>query len=84
MKYCHFLESLSNNYCMYPKLTVNLKDSAICNCNISSCLSYRYRLEDYDGKMLTEAESIRHKLPAYISPYTYKDWGTGVCSYGLL
>lgn len=37
----------------------------------------RYRLEDYEGKMLAEAESIRHKLPAYVSPYTYKDWGTG-------
>ena len=40
--------------------------------------SCRYRLEDFEGKMLSEAESIRHKLPAYISPYTYKDWGTGV------
>ena len=39
---------------------------------------FRYRLEDYEGKMLTEAESIRHKLPPFISPYTYKDWGTGV------
>lgn len=37
----------------------------------------RYRLEDYEGKMLSEAESIRHKLPPFISPYTYKDWGTG-------
>lgn len=39
---------------------------------------YRYNLEDYDGKMLTEAESIRHKLPPFVSPYTWKDWNTGV------
>lgn len=37
----------------------------------------RYHLEDYDGKMLSDAESIKHKLPAFISPYTWKDWGTG-------
>lgn len=37
----------------------------------------RYNLEDFDGKMLTEAESIRHKLPPFVSAYTWKDWGTG-------
>ncbi|KAH3705072.1 enhancer of polycomb homolog 1-like [Dreissena polymorpha] len=37
----------------------------------------RYQLEDYDGTMLTEAESIRHKLPPFVSPYTWKDWNTG-------
>ncbi|XP_045207305.1 enhancer of polycomb homolog 1-like [Mercenaria mercenaria] len=37
----------------------------------------RYNLEDYDGKMLSDAESIRHKLPPFVSAYTWKDWGTG-------
>ncbi|KAL4229035.1 Glycosyltransferase 64 protein C4 [Mactra antiquata] len=37
----------------------------------------RYNLEDFEGRMLTEAESIRHKLPPFVSAYTWKDWGTG-------
>lgn len=41
-------------------------------------LIFRYNLEDYDGKMLADAESIRHKLPPFVSPYTWKDWNTGV------
>lgn len=31
----------------------------------------RYAAEDYEGKMLEEAEALRHKMPAFLSPYTY-------------
>ncbi|XP_052804773.1 enhancer of polycomb homolog 1-like [Mya arenaria] len=37
----------------------------------------RYNLEDFEGNNLREAESIRHKLPPFVSPYTWKDWNTG-------
>ncbi|XP_076093763.1 enhancer of polycomb homolog 1-like isoform X2 [Mytilus galloprovincialis] len=31
----------------------------------------RYAAEDYEGKMLEEAEALRHKMPSFLSPYTY-------------
>ncbi|KAJ8307466.1 hypothetical protein KUTeg_015550 [Tegillarca granosa] len=39
----------------------------------------RYHLEDYEGKLLEEAEAIRHKLPSFIPPMLYSraDWGHG-------
>lgn len=39
----------------------------------------RFQGEDFEGKMLQEAESIRHKLPLFVPPSSYT-WppGTGV------
>lgn len=31
----------------------------------------RYAAEDFEGKMLEEAEALRHKMPSFLSPYTY-------------
>lgn len=35
----------------------------------------RFQGEDFEGKMLQEAESIRHKLPLFVPP-SYS-WGAG-------
>ncbi|XP_062566237.1 enhancer of polycomb homolog 1-like [Saccostrea cucullata] len=40
----------------------------------------RYQGEDFEGKMLQEAESIRHKLPLFIPPYS---WGAGSAEEGV-
>ena len=37
----------------------------------------RYQLEDYEGKMLQEAEAIRHKMPSFTLPI-YSSWGRGL------
>ncbi|KAL3836282.1 hypothetical protein ACJMK2_021719 [Sinanodonta woodiana] len=38
-------------------------------------LEKRYGMEDFEGRLLEEAEAIRHKLPPFIPPFSYKDWG---------
>ncbi|KAK3105710.1 hypothetical protein FSP39_003940 [Pinctada imbricata] len=37
----------------------------------------RYQLEDYEGKMLQDAEAIRHKMPSFTLPI-YSSWGRGL------
>lgn len=42
-------------------------------------LYFRYAAEDYEGKMLEEAEALRHKMPSFLSPYTYGGGWSQVC-----
>lgn len=41
----------------------------------------RFQGEDFEGKMLQEAESIRHKLPLFVPP-SYS-WGAGTAEEGV-
>lgn len=43
-------------------------------------LYFRYAAEDYEGKMLEEAEALRHKMPSFLSPYTYGGGWSQVCN----
>ena len=69
-EFCAF-KGVVRRYFFKEELKINLEDD-VCN---------RYKMEDFSGALLAEAEAERQKMPSFVPPYMFNSRGQPVSAF---